>query len=67
MKKYNSLVFHIIGSKKEVCIASNEIFQYTREKYFRSKIIQKNQLLWELDNNVNQTIYINECNNITCE
>jgi hypothetical protein len=67
MRKYKSLIFHIIGSKKDVCIASNEIYQYTIENYFTSKIIQNNHLFRELDPYTTQNVYINECNNLKCE
>lgn len=67
MRKYKSLVFHIIGAKTEVCIASNEIYQYAIDHYFTTKIIQKNNLSRELYQQANQNVYIHECNQLECE
>lgn len=67
MRKYKSLVFHIIGSTKEVGIASNEIYQYAIDQYFTTKIIQKNNLYRELDQNTIQNVYIHECDKLKCE
>jgi len=67
MRNYKSLVFHIIGAKKEVCIASNEIYQYAIDHYFTTKIIQKNNLSRELHSKTIHRLYIHECDELKCE
>lgn len=64
-----SLIINLIGCKKNVSIASDEIRSFIFEKRFGVKVFENKNILNELNNarKLNRDVYINNCEILTCD
>ena len=64
----SALIINLIGSKKNVCFATNEIREYIFDMYLGYKVIQPYNINQLLDRTfIPHDIYINQCDLITCD
>jgi len=68
MQLNKSLVINLIGSKKNMLKASDEIRYFAFQKKIPAKIIENNVIMNELDKSyINKNLYINKCGILSCD